>query len=244
MIFAESDDKQSDITANGGNNAGWCDPFTTEFETYIGSDIGKVWDKTEAADLTNIRKIIIAPQTGTGEITIQSIAFVEGDGNEGNPGDETPEPEPDGVVEIDGEKYYRVTPNGYNTTIDDFFDGDGIDLSGMTTFKAVMFGKKANTAVNFTIKLADKDNADISSIPMWGISAEPTEKVAGAAEDQSWNTVSETFLCTRIQPMVQDGEEPWPVRDDTTVYIGKITAEDDEGNFIVVFDPAEYEDAE
>lgn len=243
LIFAENDDKQSEI-AGYGENAGWCDPLTTEFETYIGSNPLIAYGAVEAADLTNITKIIIDPQAGEGEITIQSIAFVEGDGNEGNPGDETPEPEPDGVVEIYGEKYYRVTPKGYNTTIDDFFDGDGIDLSGKTKFKAVMFGEKANAAVNFTIKLADKDNADISSIPMYQISAEPTEKEAGVAVEQGWNTVSETFLCTRIQPMVQDGVEPWGVRDDTTVYIGKITAEDDEGNFIVVFDPAEYKGAE
>ena len=129
------------------------------------------------------------------------------------------------VVEKDGVKYLKVKPDGYNTTIDDFFGGDGINLSGKTKFKAVMFGEKANTAVNFTIKLADKDNADISSISMYQISAEPTEKEAGVAEQQSWNTVSETFLCARIQPMVQDGEEPWGVRNDTTVYIGKITAE-------------------
>ena len=129
------------------------------------------------------------------------------------------------VVDKDGVKYLKVTPSGYNTTIDDFFDGDGINLSGKTKFKAVMFGEKANAAVNFTIKLADKDNADISSIAMYQISAEPTEKEAGVAEQQSWNTVSETFLCARIQPIVQDGESPWGERDDTTVYIGKITAE-------------------
>ena len=130
------------------------------------------------------------------------------------------------VVEKDGVKYLKVKPDGYNTTIGDFFDGDGIDLSGKTKFKAVMFGEKANAAVNFAIKLADKDNADISSIYMYQISAEPTEKEAGVAKKESWgNTVSETFLCAKIQPMVQDGEEPYGVRNDTTVYIGKITAE-------------------
>ena len=80
LIFAESDAKQTEITANkaaeGGKNEGWCDPLTTEFETYIGSDIWTAWQK-EAADLTNITKIIINPQSGEGDITIQSIEFVD-----------------------------------------------------------------------------------------------------------------------------------------------------------------------
>ena len=81
LIFAENDDKQSEITANkaadGGNNEGWCDPLTTEFETYTGSDIWTAYQKDEAADLTNIAAIIIDPQSGEGDITIQSIEFVD-----------------------------------------------------------------------------------------------------------------------------------------------------------------------
>ena len=80
LIFAESDDKQSEITANkaadGGNNEGWCDPLTTEFKTYTGPDVWAAYQK-EAADLTKIIKIIINPQSGEGDITIQSIEFVD-----------------------------------------------------------------------------------------------------------------------------------------------------------------------
>ena len=80
LVFAESDDNQSEITANkaadGGNNEGWCDPLTTEFKKYTGSDVWSAYQKEEA-DLTKITKIIINPQSGEGDITIQSIEFVD-----------------------------------------------------------------------------------------------------------------------------------------------------------------------
>lgn len=77
IIFIESDEKQSEITGNAGNNLGWCSPFTDDFEEYIGTEIWKGYDGDESADLSKITKIRIAPQHVTGDVIIKSIMFVD-----------------------------------------------------------------------------------------------------------------------------------------------------------------------
>lgn len=84
--------------------------------------------------------------------------------NPTDPGDKTPETEPDGVVEIDGEKYYRVTVDGYKTTIG--LD-PAVDLKGKTKFKAVMFGEKDNADLQFVVKLADADSMERFLLSSW-----------------------------------------------------------------------------
>ena len=78
LIFAESDDNQSEITANDGNNKGWCNPLTEELKTYTGSEVWNAYQK-ESADLRYIKTVIINPQSGKGDITIQGIKFVDKD---------------------------------------------------------------------------------------------------------------------------------------------------------------------
>ena len=78
LIFAESDDNQSEITANDVGNKGWCNPFTADFKEYEGEDIWNAYQK-ESADLRYIKTVIINPQSGKGDITIQSIKFVDKD---------------------------------------------------------------------------------------------------------------------------------------------------------------------
>ena len=126
------------------------------------------------------------------------------------------------VVDKEGAKYLEITVNGYGTTIG--LD-PAVDLKGKTKFKAVMFGEKDNADLQFVVKLADADNGDISSITMASISKSPSTEEAGVSEKQDWNTISETFLCAVIQPMVQDKTAGYGATSGNTVYIGKITAE-------------------
>ena len=126
------------------------------------------------------------------------------------------------VVEEDGASYLKITVDGYKTTIG--LD-PAVDLKGKTKFKAVMFGEKDNADLQFVVKLADADNGEISSITMASISKSPSEEEAGVSEKQDWNTISETFLCAVIQPMVQDKNANYGSTSGNTVYIGKITAE-------------------
>lgn len=122
----------------------------------------------------------------------------------------------------DGTKYLEITVDGYKTTI----GVNSVNLVGKTKFKCTMYGKEANADYNFVIKLADGDNADISTIPMYdGIVTTPTAKEAGVAEKTDWNEVSETMICTYIQPMVQDATKNYAAQSGVVVYIGKITAE-------------------
>ena len=125
------------------------------------------------------------------------------------------------VVEIGGVHYLKITVDGYKTVI----GVNPVDLVGKTKFKCTMFGEEANADYIFKIKLADSDYADISNIPMYGIVKTPTAIEAGVAEYEGWNTVSETFLCTGIQPMVQDSTDGYSPQSGVVVYIGKITAE-------------------
>jgi len=125
------------------------------------------------------------------------------------------------IVDVEGTKYWKVTVDGYNTTL----TVPDVNLTGKTTFKCTMYGETANANFNLTVKLADKDNADISSIAMYGLVTTPTEKSAGKAEKQSWNTVSESMICTTVQPMVQDSTANYAAQSGVVVFIGKIIAE-------------------
>lgn len=80
LTFVTDETHQSEITSNDKGNVGWCDPLTTEYAEYTGSDIWKGFSEDKPiqdADLTNITKIIINPQSGTGDIWIKNIEFVD-----------------------------------------------------------------------------------------------------------------------------------------------------------------------
>ena len=125
------------------------------------------------------------------------------------------------TVNIDGEVFAVITVDGYNTKI----EIDPLDCSSVSKFKAKLCAKEANANFNLTIKIADKDNADISSIPLYGLVKEPKLCEAGFAKKESWNTVSETKLAAILQPMVQESKDPYKEQSGVVVYVGKITAE-------------------
>lgn len=76
LIFVTDETHQSEVTANDNNNIDWC-KFTTEYADYTASDIWVAYQIENIADLTNITKIIINPQSGKGDIWIKNIEFVE-----------------------------------------------------------------------------------------------------------------------------------------------------------------------
>ncbi len=76
LIFVTDDTHQSEITANDKGNVGWCS-FTTEYQAYTGSDVWLAYEIANSADLTNVTKIIINPQSGSGDLWIQNIEFVD-----------------------------------------------------------------------------------------------------------------------------------------------------------------------
>ena len=124
------------------------------------------------------------------------------------------------IVEIDGTKYWKVTPNGYGTWI----NVSSIDCTGKTTFKATMFAEKDDDTIDLSIKLADSNFDYISLIAMRPITTEAKEYTAAHSEDEGWNTLSETDICSIIQPQVQNNST-WDALDNIVVYIGKITVE-------------------
>ena len=124
-------------------------------------------------------------------------------------------------VEIGGETFAVLTVDGYNTT----FGINPLDCSNVSKFKAKLCALEENAKFNLTIKIADKDNADISSIPLYGLVKEPKICEAGFAVKQDWNTVSETKLAEILQPMVQDSSDDYKAQSNVVVYVGKITAE-------------------
>jgi len=76
LIFVTDDTHQSEITANGEGNVDWCS-FTTEYQAYTGTDTWGAYQVENLADLTNVTSIIINPQSGSGDIWIQNIEFVD-----------------------------------------------------------------------------------------------------------------------------------------------------------------------
>ena len=126
------------------------------------------------------------------------------------------------TVEINGEKFAKITVDGYNTTIK---IDPPLDCSSVSKFKVKLCAPEAKANFNLTAKIADKDNADISSISLYGLVTEPTLCEAGFAEKTNWNTLSETKLAAILQPMVQDSSAGYKEQSNVVVYVGKITAE-------------------
>ena len=150
--------------------------------------------------------------------------------NPTDPGDKTPETEPDGVVEIDGEKYYRVTPNEYDT----FIEITEVDLSGKTTIKCTVFGKEENADAQAVVQLLDAD---------WNGITPTLEPIAAAPTPVQAEVGDKVKKVVRIQPFTQSTSD-WSALSDVTIYIGKITAEGGNGDPFDVFDPAKYNGAE
>ncbi len=125
-------------------------------------------------------------------------------------------------VDIEGKRYLKVIVDGYNTFI---YRYSSINLSGCTSFKAEMFGTEGNEAFNYSVKLMDSDLKDISLITMDSITDVLTDCSSGIAKKESWNQISDTMVCNKIQLFVQENTEPYGVQSGVEVYLGKVIAE-------------------
>lgn len=124
------------------------------------------------------------------------------------------------IVKVGKQKFLKVTVDGYGTAI----EIPAVDCTGKNTYEAVCFAENANENFNLTLGLKDDGYADISSPAMYGLVTEPQTEMAGNAEKQPWNSLSESRVCSIIQPMVQDSTDGYREQYGVVVYIGKIIA--------------------
>lgn len=126
------------------------------------------------------------------------------------------------VVTIDGEKYLKITPDGYNTQ----FDIPEVDLNGYKMFIVTTFAEKAVSKYNITIKICDADMGEISTPAVYGAPDAPKMTNAGKAKQEAWgNKLSKSKIAAIIQPFVQDSTANYAAVSDSTIFIGKITAQ-------------------
>ena len=126
------------------------------------------------------------------------------------------------VVTINGEKYLKITPKGYET----LFEIPEIDLNGYKNFVMTAFADTAVKKYNMTVKICDKDMGEISTPQIYGTPTEPKTVTAGKAKQEAWgNVLSKTKIATILQPYVQDSSNNYAAVSDSTIYIGKIIAQ-------------------
>ena len=124
---------------------------------------------------------------------------------------------PDGmeIVDIDGVKYLKVTPDGYNTT-----------------FNVTEVSVAANKKLCVTMK-GEADGADLQAVVQcledWeksvcGNDANPTMKpISAEAAEYVADLVGAGKKIKIVQPMVQSTVD-WSAKSDVTIYISKIIA--------------------
>ena len=132
------------------------------------------------------------------------------------------------VVTIDGEKYLKITVDGYNTT----FSIPAVDLNGYKNFICKAFTQEAVGNYNFTVKICDDDNSEpskgpgeISTPQYYGTPDAPKQIVGEKAKQEPWNKLSNTKIASQIQLYVQDSTKNYEAISDFTVYLGKVSAQ-------------------
>lgn len=123
------------------------------------------------------------------------------------------------VVEVDGEKYFKVKCYGYDTS----FKIPEVDCSSFTEFEATVYVDKENLKYQVVVAIKDSGYADIANPTVVGLKVEPQVGTAAHEVQQSWNKLSKSNIAAVIQPMVQDGAAPFNPHN-YTVYIGKVVA--------------------
>ena len=123
------------------------------------------------------------------------------------------------VVEIDGQKYFKVKCINYDTS----FKIPAVDCSAFTEFEATIYVDKENLKYQATLGIKDKSYADIASPSITELKVEPQTVKIGPAKKESWNTLSKSKVAEMIQPMVQDNSGSYNPHT-YTIYIGKIVA--------------------
>lgn len=124
---------------------------------------------------------------------------------------------PDGmeIVEIDGVKYLKVTPNGYNTT----FSVTEVSVAANKKLCVTMKGETDDDGFQAVLQcLEDWDKS------VCGENASPTMKpISAEAKEYVADLVGEGKKIKIVQPMVQSTKD-WNASSDVTIYISKIIA--------------------
>ena len=123
------------------------------------------------------------------------------------------------VVEIDGQKYFKIKCYGYDTS----FKIPAVDCSNFTEYEAVIYVDKENLKWQATLGIKDAGYADIASPCATELKVEPQTVKVGPAKQESWNKLSKSKKAEMIQPMVQDNSGAYNPHN-YTLYIGKIVA--------------------
>ena len=133
------------------------------------------------------------------------------------------------VVTVNGEKFLKITVDGYNT----MFEIPTVDLNGYKSFICNAFTEKAVGNYQFTIKICDEDDSDpakgrgeISTPQYNGTPDAPKQTVGGKSKQEAWgNKVSKSKVATHIQLYVQDSTKNYAPVSGFTVYLGKVSAQ-------------------
>ena len=116
------------------------------------------------------------------------------------------------TVEINGEKFVKITVNGFST----WFDINEVDCSGYNKIIAKMCAPEYHDDKEYYLGVYTSDWVNVApGLAMQPILSTPTDVEAKIATD--YTTVS------RIQPMVMSTTD-WSEVNGVVVYIGKITA--------------------
>ena len=124
---------------------------------------------------------------------------------------------PDGmeIVEIDGVKYLKVTPNGYSTT----FNVTEVSIAANKKLCVTMKGETDDDGFQAVLQCLEDWNKSVC-----GENASPTMKpISAEAKEYVADLVGEGKKIKIVQPMVQSTKD-WSASSDVTIYISKIIA--------------------
>lgn len=117
------------------------------------------------------------------------------------------------IVEVEGEKYLKVTPNGYDTS---FSIGSAVDVSEYSKVEVVAFTPETEGGFQFTVQPVDWSGSAGDKIPVTFSPAPTAPTTLTAAVPAGAKKVS------HIQVMAQSTAD-WTALSDKAVYVGKIT---------------------
>lgn len=122
------------------------------------------------------------------------------------------------VVEIDGQKFFKIKCYGYDTSI----KIPAVDLSKCKQFEATIYVDKAKESFQATISIKDSGYGDIANPKVDSLKVEAQTGIVEHEIQQPWNKLSKTNIAELLQPMVQDNKAYNP--QNYTIYIGKVVA--------------------
>lgn len=119
------------------------------------------------------------------------------------------------LVELDGVKYVKVTPDGYNTS----FTIPEVSVAGKETLVVTMKTDEDKEGFQAVVKCMDGWTA------VCGTNADPTMKpLSATAADYEAALIGDGKKVNNIQPMTQECGGSWAAQSDITIYVSKIIA--------------------